>query len=217
MPEHDFADLNRRAYDDLAEEFRSKIAVRKKNSDHIVRNFLDALQGRFGNGPRTILEIGPGAGYLSQTLTSHGHTVTAIEFSEKMATVFREVAPKTPIIVDDFSAHDFGTKRFEGILAVAFIHLFPKEVASRVLEKVRQLLTPQGIVYIGTTIHEVSDEGVFPKRNFNGNVVRFRKRYTRDEFEQLLTDAGFEIIRRKDYHDQEEPGKVWMDYIVGIA
>lgn len=212
--EKDYINLNRQVYDELAEEFESKIGVRTENNLHIIENFTAFLKERSAFPNCKVLELGPGAGHLCKILSEAGVDMTALEFSPKMAEVCKKVSPLTNVMVGEFSEYDFGKQKYDGILAVAFIHLFPSSVALTVLEKMGNLLKPGGIIYIGTTLNDRSSEGLYPKTNFKKPLMRFRRKFTRDEFENMLTGSNLKIIQAMDYIDNEEEGKIWMDYIV---
>lgn len=212
--EMNYIKQNREVYDELAEEFEDKIVVREENNNHIASSFTKHLSKNFGDKKYKILELGPGAGYLCKILSERGNDVKAIEFSEKMAGICKKIAPKAHVIVDEFISHDFMGEKFDGILAVAFIHLFPKAEADNVLNKIKDLLNSHGILYIGTTIHNESSEGLYPKINFTKKLTRFRRKFTRDEFENMLKTSGLNIVEKNDYVDNEEVGKTWMDYVV---
>ncbi len=212
--EADYIEQNRRVYDNLAEEFEEKLDIRTENNKHIIENFSRELEKRCDLQNCEILELGPGAGYLCKILSEKGVKMTAIEFSEKMANVCKKTAPLTHVIVDEFLAHDFKDQQYDGVLEIAFLHLFPSRDTPKVLEKIKKLLKPKGVLYTGTTVHQNSSEGLFPKINFKKPFLRFRRRFTKNEFEKTLINGGFKILQSKSYIDHEEEGKVWIDYIV---
>lgn len=158
MDQRDYISINKKAYDDLAEEFERKIQVRKTNQKNIVNKFNKfILKHRLPN--KSLLEIGPAAGYTTKLLCDSGYRVTAIELSPKLSEICKRIAPESEIINDDFLNHDFGDKKYSGVLVIAFIHLFPKSDTEKVLKKINSLLISDGIVYISTTLHKLAKEG----------------------------------------------------------
>lgn len=202
---------NRDVYDSLAEQFREKMPVRLPADAAIVERFSSYL-------PRgaAVLDIGPGSGQIAGLLCGKGFAVTCIEFSERMARVAATAAPGAVMIVDEFLAHDFGDARFDGILAMAFIHLFPAAQVPAVLAKIRSLLLPGGVVYVSTTKSDASSEGWEAKNNFRQSAPRFRKRFTREELLAMLAASGLELVAYAEVPDSEEPGKTWMDVIARV-
>jgi SAM-dependent methyltransferase len=203
--------INKDAYDALAEEFRDKVEIRKENSERIFAEFEKYL-AEYRTGTK-ILELGPAAGYDTKLFSEHGYDVTALEISPKLARFCKITAPQARVIVGEFMEYEFN-ETFDGILAIAFIHLFPKTDTHQVLEKMHSLLKLGGLAYISTTLHEHSTEGFISKKNFNHSVLRFRRQFTEQELVDELNQAGFTILGKETTHDKEEANKVWIDFIV---
>jgi len=208
--------INKQAYDTTALEFQKKKALRDTSTHFLVDEFSRCFSE--SNATQTkILELGPGSGHAAHLLSKKGYQVSAIEFSEEMARLAAQTAPKARVIVGEFLEHDFRGETFDGIFAIAFIHLFSKEDTIRVLQKMRELLDPQGYAIVSTTEHESDDEGFFDKTNFTSTPRRFRRKYTQATFCSLLTEAGF-VIRRFDTNDDPEvEGKRWMVAMVQVG
>lgn len=203
---------NKETYEAAAEEFRGKIPHRKVITESFVADFCSTLSGL---NPRktTILELGPGSGYTSKLLIERGFDVSAIEISQKMADVAVETAPPLKMIVDEFKSHDFGSTRYNAIIGIAFIHLFPGREIPTLLNKINNLLVKNGILHLSTTVHLISEEGFFTKNNFKGKYLRFRKRFTEEEFKNYIEAAGFNIQKVFFVEDDEEKDKRWMNII----
>ena len=160
----------------------------------------------------SILEIGPGSGLDLKDMIQEEFQTTAMDISEKMIEVAREVAPETEYITHDFLTYDFKDIKYEGIFARGFIHLFPKDLAIENIKKIGSLLVPRGIAFIGTTKHEKPWEGWLSKEEYSKELMRYRKKWTEEELEQALIELGFDILYRG-YH-QEKKDKLWMFPIV---
>ena len=207
-----YLDHNRRAYDATAEEFQRKIDSRHQNAIRFVKDF-NAIAP---NG-QTVLELGPGSGYIAKLLSENGYDVTAIEFSEPMAKYAADTAPDAKIITGEFLGHDFKDSRFDNIIAMAFIHLFTHQDAVRALRKAFSLLKPKGLIFISTTQHEEASEGFAIKHNFStSDTKRFRRRYTSEGLAELVTEAGFGVMQQKDIKDSDS-GRVWIELICNKA
>ncbi|PIN78606.1 hypothetical protein COV16_05770 [Candidatus Woesearchaeota archaeon CG10_big_fil_rev_8_21_14_0_10_34_8] len=209
--EPEYIRANRVAYNATAEEFREKIGVRKAETTRLVERFGSYIDRRFSTA--NILELGPGAGYASYLLSEKGYQVKSIELSPNMAAIARETSTQSEVIIGEFLKHDFTDVKFTGILAIAFIHLFPYQDARSVLNKVLLLLETNGIFYVSTTKHRKPGERYDKKDNFREAVKRYRRRYTKKELEDLLLTTGFKIIEYSEEQDIE--GRIWMNYITG--
>jgi len=208
----DYLQINKKAYNTLAQEFYDKDDVRDPPSKAISNYFVGHLKKRFHNP--FILELGPGTGHIAKFMTNSGCNVDAIEFSDKMAEICRKNSPKTNLIFGDFLDYDFQDKKYSGILAVAFIHLFNSEDVKLVMKKVHGLLDKRGLALISTTLNDKVEEGYFVKENFSGEVKRFRRRYTPSEIENLINDTNFDIVESNISEDSESREKKWMNYLI---
>jgi SAM-dependent methyltransferase len=210
-----YIEINRCAYDATAEEFQHKKELRSAATLGLVNGFLDVIDQQIqAPAPYDILELGPGSGHASLLLSEKGHDVTAVEFSEPMAVLAQETAPRAKVINAEFMEHDFGNQTFDGILGIAFIHLFSAQDAQRVAQKVFRLLNPNGAVLLSTTKHDTVQEGFEVKTNFQSTEKRFRRRYTKHEMVQLIGRAGFELFEYTENEDAEVDDKLWMNFIV---
>lgn len=185
----DYVKVSLNAYESLAVEFKGKIQTRKTSQKTIIKYFLLALDTYVGV-PEKILEIGPAAGYTTELLcVENRHKVTAIEISPKLAEYCKDLAPCANVLVGDFLDYDFERETYDGILAIAFIHLFPKKDSNIIYEKIKSLLNNSGIVFLSTTLHDESTEGFERKTNFEKENLRFRRRFTQDELLNEIAKA----------------------------
>ena len=157
----------------------------------------------------SVLELGPADGHLTGYMSSLGHDVTAVEFAPAMAAVTRKNAPDVTVIEADFLGLELPVT-YDIVLCSAFAHLFPAPFDRVVLEKVGGLLRPGGIAYVATTIHNVSSAGL---ENKNGDLLRFRRRYTPTEFEDVMERSGLVPERFYVTRDRLSPSKTWANWI----
>ena len=81
------------------------------------------------------------------------------------------------------------------------------------LQLIRTWLKEDGKTLIYTTIHEKSEEGFYEKQDYEGNIVRFRKKFTEPELKELLEEEGFEITYTM-HTSEPDRQKNWLTYIV---
>ena len=202
----DYIQTHREIYDALAEGYEQRVEILREVTEKAVSLFEDQIKTG-----KEVLELGPGVGLATQLLTQHGFSPTGVELSPKMAAFSQKRNPSVEILVGDFLEMKF-KKQFDGVFAFAFIHLFPKEDAQRVIEKVYRILKPGGIFYVGTTESAESGEGWEAKTDYPGGQKRFRKRWTEKEFTAFLKTGGFRGIA---VHKITDPfAKRWMDFVV---
>ncbi len=205
---------NLKAYDTIAKDYHTRATDNAKK----MGNWLDPVQRQlssaFNNKPITMLDVGSGDGFMANYFAKQGHKVTAIDFSPAMCQNIRKYDAISDVIEDDFLKYDFCRQRFDCVVAVAFIHLFPSPWDLRVIERVRDILEDNGIVYIATTIQADTISGYRKKDDFPRNPIRFRQHYTRESFEQLLQKGGFSVIDSYDADDFVIKDKRWMNFII---
>jgi len=190
----------------LAEEYEGRVEALQT----VTKEAVVLLSRHIQAGGR-VLDAGCGVGLSVKLLGEKGYVVTGIDISPKMAEYARARNPEADIIVGDFLEVHFDQK-FDGIFAFAFIHLFPKQDAERVLQKMHDILALGGVLYIGTTESRESKEGWEEKKDYIKGERRFRKQWTEKEFEDALRDAGFQKL---EVHKIRDPyGKTWMDFIM---
>jgi len=194
---------NQKTYDLCAEKYKENIVVWKE-PEEIANNFSKFLLDK----NTKVLELGPGNGQLAKLLCDRGYDVSAIEFAEKMAKVAKETVPRANIIVDEFLKHDFENTRFAGIIGIDFIHLFTEEDALKILNKIADLIEPQGVVYLSTRLYSEENEGYFEKVDLGMEVTRYRKRFTEESIIKLVSKDF--IVLNKIYRKKSE-NKTWID------
>ncbi len=202
-----YLDINKKAYNQLSEEYEKRIEEYIVLDKKISAPFIKHLKKTFKK--IRVLDLGPGTGIDLSIFEKQDFETTAIDISEKMIKISKKMAPNTKYIYDDFLSHNFGRKKFEGIFAKAFIHLFPTKDAILVLKKIRNLLAPKGFVFISTTFHPKAEEGYFEKKDYSKKIKRFRKKWEEQELIETLEDLGFGIILKK-YNYEKDKDKKWI-------
>ncbi len=208
-----YISVHSQLYDNLAKEYEEKVNSRKEYNRSLVLRFT-----KFIKTGKKVLDVGCAVGLDTSIFISNGFTVTGIDLSKEMVKFAKARNPAAVVIRGDFLKTNFdGT--FDAIFAQSFIHLFPKADAMEVLKKMKTLLKPNGVVYIGTSKSNESREDWFEKTDYSGNHKRFKKYWTKDELRQVLLDSGFKVL---DYfeiddilYDSRNPlDKVRMVFIV---
>jgi cyclopropane fatty-acyl-phospholipid synthase-like methyltransferase len=197
---------NTKTYDALAKEYEERVSVRRDFNDARISRFI-----KFVTTGKEILDIGCAVGLETRIFGEKGFTVTGIELSHEMAEYARQRNPHAEIIEGNFMKTGF-EKKFDGIFAQAFIHLFPKEEMETVFKKLNDLLKADGVMYLTTSRSQESKEGWYEKLDYAGHYKRYRKFWTKEELEESLHAHGFQIV---DYYEIVDPfEKCWMVFTV---
>jgi 2-polyprenyl-3-methyl-5-hydroxy-6-metoxy-1,4-benzoquinol methylase len=205
----DYNTENIKAYESLAEEYEKNISKYFLSTKEAVENIAPSI-----TTGKEVLDVGCGVGLGTMMLIEKGFSLTSIDISPKMITFVKKRNPSATTITGEFLEYTF-KKKFDAIFAMAFIHLFPKNIAQLILEKMHTLLKEDGVLYIGTTISDKSKEGFELKRDAffpNGQQKRYRKHWTEEELLDSLQKAGFKYKHK--YHIDDPRKKVWMDFLM---
>jgi 2-polyprenyl-3-methyl-5-hydroxy-6-metoxy-1,4-benzoquinol methylase len=117
----------------------------------------------------SIHDVGCGAGIKSHYLASKGFEVTGTDFSEGMIATAQAQFPDITFKVLDVYDFDTLTDKFDCIFAQAMLLHIPKARVMEVLEKFKNNLKPDGLLYIGVKeIKEDQQEEKIIKENDYG-------------------------------------------------
>ncbi|OAV45690.1 methyltransferase domain-containing protein [Lewinella sp. 4G2] len=205
-----YKDINRKAYNELADHYK------KRRSDKgQYEESSDYLAGLLHSGYHVsinecrVLEIGPGAGNILRCFENLGSKVFAVELSENIIELCKEIAPNTIYFNRDVFELDFGEDKFDLVYMGAIIHLFPKNMAFPLLKKVRHWIKPSGRLFLNTTISNKSSEGIEIKKDAKGQVARYRSHWSETEFSSLIDKLMMDVIR-KSYTLEMDRDKKWL-------
>ena len=214
MNEKDYIEINKASYDIVAEEYKTKY----KNNDG-ANKFYDILQEFVLNKKNDfskMLEIGPGVGTLLKIFEEKGFRTTAVELSENMASLACENSNNSVIINGNILEINFMPKQFNFILAMAVIHNFPEKDLINLLNKIKVWLKDDGYFILDTTNNPVTETGFFEKEDYNNNVVRYRRKWKKEDLESFMEKQGFYIQDSVVYKDSTS-NKEWLIYSFKVA
>ncbi len=194
-------------YDELADEYEARIEILRPVTKYLISNLT-----KFLSPGSSVLDVGCAVGYTTEILNELGMNARGIELSKNMAHLARRRNPDSIIDTGDFLTHDYGDTMFDAVFMSAYIHLFPENIAHQQIKKADQILVPGGYLLISTTENSQPSEGFQTKDDYNHDRKRYRKKWTRSGFLELISATGMEISWHEDIVD--EYGKTWMDYIL---
>lgn len=178
----------RAAYSQESAEKRDKVA---KDDWKVAerQHFLELLQQE---NKQTLLEVGAGTGIDSLFFQNHGLRVVCTDLSPAMARLCREKGLKVHVM--DFLSLDFPPASFEALYALNCLLHVPTNTLPMVLEKLRDLLCPGGLFFLGVYGSDVEQEGI--AEDDQHDPPRFFARHT-DEFMRQTIAQFFEIVSFK--------------------
>ncbi len=96
---------------------------------------------------KTVLEIGAGTGKISRFFKDNGLKVITTDMSPEMVRLCREKG--LPACVMDFCSMGFSRESFDAVWALNCLLHVPKKELPEVLEGIRDVLKPEGLLYMG--------------------------------------------------------------------
>lgn len=214
MNEKDYIEINRASYDIVAKEYKTKY----KNNDG-ANKFYEILQefvlNKKNNGISKMLEIGPGVGTLLRIFEEKDFRTTAVELSENMASLACENSSNSVIINGNILDINFMPKQFDFILTMAVIHNFPEDDLIKLLNKIKFWLKDNGYFILDTTNNPITEAGFFEKEDYNNNVVRYRRKWKKEDLELFMQNQGFFIQDSVVYKDTTS-NKEWLIYSFSV-
>lgn len=213
----DYISINRICYDMLAEQYEKRVDAPGKyeESPETLGNFALRHLSLDCNKKCLVAEIGPGAGKMLRYFESHECRTVGIDLSSEMAKIAKNVSPGSMIINDDVFNVNFVAEQFDLIYMGAIIHLFSKNDASELLSKIKHWIKKDGIMFINTTCCKKSEEGFFTKRDYLGEIKRFRRDWVEEEFFTFINEAGFDVVDVM-YTNEVDRNKKWVSYICRV-
>jgi len=222
--------LNRSTYNNTIDKYIGKHQSKKSLPQHEkdAKDILEQVTKK-SIGQLEYIEIGPGIGafttvFLKQAKEKNIEIRTAdlFEISNKMCKYICDSADTgindTIHVCNKDFILDPPAQVYNVIIAMAFIHLYPKAHTEYILNLIFSKLSTPGIAYISTTIAEGSTEGLKPKNTDpDREEIRYRSEFTQDEFKHYIESSKF----RKNYYGPRKSvdpykgyRKEWMSFIL---
>lgn len=132
-----------------------------------------------------------------------------------MATIASKNSPNSVIINNNILDINFMPKQFDFILAMAVIHNFPEEDLIQLLNKIKTWIKDDGYFIIDTTNNKVTEIGYFEKEDYNHKVIRYRRKWKKEDLEEFMKSQGFSIVDSINYTDGCS-NKEWLVYCLRV-
>jgi SAM-dependent methyltransferase len=166
----------------LAHYDRNAQAFWEGTRDHDVRQNIGALlQAIATTEPFELLDFGCGPGRDLMAFKAHGHHVTGVEGSARLAALARAHSDCT-VLEQDFLDLDLPCAKFDGVFANAVLFHIPSQELPRVLANLQATLKPGGVLFCSNP-HGNGQEG------WNGD--RYGAYHDWQTWRRYVTAAGF--------------------------
>lgn len=140
---------------------------------------------------KTILDIGCGAGQITDYLTQKGFKVVGIDFSQELLKIARENYPKSKFILADICEYE-QKEQVYGIITKDVLFHIPDENLIQVLQNFRRLLKKNGNLCIIMDMPKEAGEQIFIEE-LDDKYQIYYNYLTPEKLKQMLEKAGFLI------------------------
>ncbi|WNI17489.1 class I SAM-dependent DNA methyltransferase [Actinacidiphila sp. ITFR-21] len=148
-----------------------------------------------------VLDLACGTGLpTARQLADAELRVTGLDLSAGMLAIAQRNVPEANYILADMAdigERDGGplaTGAFAGVAAFFALLMLPKAEIPPTLRAIHELLEPDGLLALSMVEADVDDVAI----PFIGNTIRVSG-YLRDELRQIVTEAGFDVIKEDSY------------------
>jgi len=185
----DLLDLNKRAWDNLAERYDDRSGVLNEFSD-VFRTYLEKLP----KGGR-VLDLGCGTGFpYARHLVKEGFDVVGVDLSEKMVRVASCNVPEAAFAQLSMSEIEYGDE-FDGVMSSFSMLLLSPDLFKETASRIHSALVYGGYFYL--SLNEPVGEQDDPESEVYVNIMgqdMYSRAYTVEEIEGVFQPLGFKLV-----------------------
>lgn len=177
-------------YNKIAEDW-----VNDHNSDTWWKEGVDTFLAQLPPNA-SVLDLGCGAGVKTHYIFDKGFEVTGIDFSEKMIGIAKRNLSHIHFDVVDIYELDAYSGTFDGVFAQAVLLHFPKNTIVKVLEKMKEKLHKNGLLYLA--VKGIKEDGIeeriVKENNYGYEYERFFSYFTLDELKGYMDELQMDLV-----------------------
>ena len=185
---------NKKFWDRIAKRYDRITLKLTKDYPALIQRIVNDV-----NGAENVLEVATGTGLIAMELAGNVRMIEAVDLSSKMIEVAREKASKDRLGNIHFSVQsayslDFDDSQFDAAVCSNALHCMDNP--EKALSEIRRVIKDNGIFISPTFCHGVN----WRSRLISGmmSLIGFRSynKFKVEEFLDILTSSGFEVIER---------------------
>lgn len=201
-------------------EILKKYGVPTVLKDKLLRPYFEKVDVK-----ESILDVGCGTGYFSGILCARGYKVSGVDLNSQLESTDRF----------DFDQADFVSfetnKKFQTILLINILTTVPFSDRIKILEKIKEIKTEEGIAYVVNTnadlvgtdfnseslsSYRLADDKVRLKAKLvNGRSIEFDDYVIgREEMKEMCAMVGLYIVEIKDFQSEEIDKPIYEMYVL---
>lgn len=176
-----------------------------------LEKFIKTNIGSLPKGVK-VFEIGSGDGSNAKYIDKLGYEVTASDIADDFIDAISSKNLKT--IKFNVLEDEFIEKYFAVFCWRVFVH-FTKEDATKVLQKVYNILENDGLFIFNAMNREIKDvdeEWIDFSNEYHMGAERYYKYFSEEELNEIITKTGYQIY---DFHKEGgENNNKWLVYVL---
>ena len=159
----------------------------------LQQQVFDIIHAREGV---SALDLGCGTGRMAGRLLEAGHPVTAVDFSDNMLAAAAKNAPGAELVKAELEEvpEKLAGRQFDCIYAAYSLHHLPDERKYVLLEKLRAMLKPDGVIVLGDVSFPDREGMEAVKEAYEDGWDDSEFYLVRDELEQALPQFDVDCI-----------------------
>ena len=195
-------------YDELAKDWRKDGSLEGWGYEELLQ--FSSLVEQVG-GSR-VLDLGCGAGAQSKLLREKGFEVVGLDLSEGMIRESKQRVPEGEFVVGDMIRLPFSPASFDGVYARASLLHIPKDMTHQVIRSIREVVRPNGILYLA--LKEGEGEREVKDKKYDREVKRFFSFFKMQEIIKQLKEESFSLIEA---HQDDRHPTTWLHVFAAKA
>ena len=151
----------------------------------------------------SVLDLGGGAGKLTNYFLEKGYKSICYDFSENMKKYAEKYYPNIPFILDDILniKNHFSNNSVDGIIAMYSLFHIPKENIRQLFINIYNVLKKDGLFCFSLQLGDGEEFVDEPYLKENGKNVLYMNYLTKEQIYNLLKECNFEILYETEKHE----------------
>ena len=151
----------------------------------------------------TIIDLGGGAGKLSNYLIQKGYKAICYDFSLNMKKHAEKSFPNVPFILDDIVnvKNHFSNNSIEAIIAMYSLFHIPKENINQLFTDINNILKDNGLFCFSLQLGSGEQFVDEPYLKENGKNILYMNYLTKNEIYELVKNNNFDILYETEKHE----------------
>ena len=196
--EHEILDAA--GFDAWQASYDADVAACEATGDYPFAGYTDLQQQVFdivhAREGVSALDLGCGTGRMAGRLLEAGHPVTAVDFSDNMLAAAKKNAPGAELVKAELEEvpEKLAGRQFDCIYAAYSLHHLSDERKYALLEKLRAMLKPEGVIVLGDVSFPDREGMEAVKEAYEDGWDDSEFYLVRDELEQALPQFDVDCI-----------------------